>query len=88
MLELQSVLACVRRFARTVRCHEHRIILFVDSQVVLGGLRRGRSSSRRLNRVLQRLTALCFACDVLLHVFYVPSAENPSDPPSRAFSVP
>eukprot|EP00438_Fugacium_kawagutii_P035066 Skav236673 [mRNA] locus=scaffold338:400738:405778:- [translate_table: standard] len=54
-----------------------------DSQVVLGVVVKGRSSSRQLNRLLRRLAALLVAGGVALVVAWVETHLNPADAPSR-----
>ena len=57
--------------------------MLIDSQVVLGVLAKGRSSSERLNSTLARLAAVLTAADVRLYAAWVKSAENPADGPPR-----
>jgi hypothetical protein len=73
---LQWVLRSPARFG-------HRVVVLIDSRVVLGGTTKGRSGSAALNVLLRRLAALTLAGGILLHLVFVPSAHNPSDPPSR-----
>ena len=54
-----------------------------DSMAVIFSVEKGRSSSKRLNRTIRRIAALCVAADLQLHLLYVPSAHNPSDAGSR-----
>ncbi len=61
----------------------HRIVVLVDSRVVVGGTTKGRSGSAQLNVLLRRVAALVLAGGILLHLVFIPSAHNPSDPPSR-----
>ena len=61
----------------------HTHPLRVDSQVVLGILRKGRSSSWSLNKLARRAAGLQLARGVGVTVDYVPSAANPADGPSR-----
>ena len=61
----------------------HRIVVLIDSRVVLGGTTKGRSGSAALNKLLRQVAALTLAGGLLLHLVFVPSAHNPSDPPSR-----
>ena len=70
------VLRCERRFRK-------RVVVLVDSKVVLGACVKGRSSSAPLNALLRRLAALCFAGGLVLHCVFVPTSHNPSDWPSR-----
>ena len=44
----------VRRFARRLRLHGHRVVSFWDSRVGLGVAAKGRSASRVMNRVQKR----------------------------------
>ena len=51
---LRWVLRAKSRFA-------HRVVLLVDSKVVLGAISKGRSSSKPLNALVRRAAAMCFA---------------------------
>jgi hypothetical protein len=77
-LEFRSVLDML---GLAVGGHTHP--LRVDSQVVLGILRKGRSSSWSLNKLARRAAGLQLARGVGVTVDYVPSAANPADGPSR-----
>ena len=62
---------------------ERRVVVMVDSKVIVGAVTKGRSCSIPINSILQRLAALCFAGGLVLHVVFVPTSHNPSDWPSR-----
>ncbi len=81
--EARALLTYVRWVLRTPRHFGHRLVVLVDSKVVVGAVAKGRSSSVPLNRLLRRLAALCFLGDLTLHVVFIPSAHNPADAPSR-----
>ena len=81
--EARGLLTYVRWVLRTPRHFGHRLVVLVDSKVVVGAVAKGRSSSVPLNRLLRRLAALCFLGDLTLHVVFIPSAHNPADAPSR-----
>ena len=73
---MKWVLRSASRFA-------HRVVVLVDSKVVVGAATKGRSPSVPLNRLLKRLAALCFAGGLVLHSVFIPTSHNPSDWPSR-----
>ena len=60
-----------------------RLMVLVDSRVVLGAVSKGRSSSRKSNFTLRKLVFLCLACDIALELVWVPTWANPADAPSR-----
>ena len=66
------------------------IRVFCDSTVVVGAVKKGRSSSFALLRILRRITAHLLLLGLRLDVSWVPTADNPADEPSRVFpgSVP
>ena len=70
------VLRCKRRFC-------HRLVVLIDSKVVIGGVTKGRSSSVQLNALIRKLGALCFAGNLILHCVFIPTSHNPADWPSR-----
>ena len=61
----------------------HRIVVLLDSKVVIGAVCKGRSSSIPLNRILRQLASLCFAGGLVLHCIFIPATHNPADWPSR-----
>ena len=81
--EAAALVRYVRWLLRAAARQGHRVVVLIDSRVVLGAAAKGRSSSKGLNRLLRQLAALTFAGDLVLHLVFVPSAHNPSDHPSR-----
>ena len=80
------MLMYLRRRARSMASRQKRHLLIVDSQVVAGVMAKGRSSSRRLNRVCRRMLALEVATDNYPLVVWTISKWNFSDFASRKFS--
>ena len=62
---------------------KHRVVLLIDSKVVLGAITKGRSSSRPLNALIRKAAALCFAGGLVLHCVFISTKHNPADWPSR-----
>ena len=83
VLELSAVLDCLRHFLKSGRFLNKRVLVLLDSQVSLGVLSKGRSSSSSLNAVLVRIAALCRFANVTAVFGWVPSEGNPADGPSR-----
>jgi hypothetical protein len=81
--EGRAFIAYLRWILRAWSRHGHRVVVLVDSKVWLGAAAKGRSSSWSLNCLLRRVAALVMAAGLQLHLIFVPSAHNPSDPPSR-----
>ena len=81
--EQRALIRYVQWLLRSPSRFGTRVVVLVDSRVVVGGTTKGRSGSAALNVLLRRLAALTLAGGVLLHLVFVPSAHNPSDPPSR-----
>jgi len=82
-LEAEGVALALRWILRSTARHCRRTLLLVDAKAVLGALARGRSSAPSLRRAVTRVGALCLGGDLLLHLVYVPSEDNPADAPSR-----
>jgi len=55
----------------------------LDSQVALGALVKGRSSSKSLNNLLRRSLAVHLGSDLYSNFGYFPSPINPADGPTR-----
>lgn len=62
-----------------------RITMISDSQVAVGCLTKGRSSSHVLLRRLRSISAHILASNITLYTRWIPSAMNPADEPSRRF---
>ena len=59
------------------------IICLVDSEVALGAISKGRSSSYKLNGILRGSVGYLVALDISLKLIWIPSGCNPADAPSR-----
>ena len=86
--ECKALLFYIRWLLRSKARHRHRVIVLVDSKVVVGAVTKGRSGSRLLNMWVRRIHCLCFAGGIRLMLVYVPSEHNPSDYPSRGVRLP
>lgn len=85
LLELRSILHALEWRARTASFHSCRFLHLSDSQICLAVLAKGRSSSRRINRILRRICALCICLNLYPLWAWVESRLNPADEPSRRF---
>jgi hypothetical protein len=83
VLELRAVGTAVRWMASRPVSSGRRVLLLSDSQVVVGAVSKGRSSSRDLLVCLRVLCAWLLATGLQLVVRWVASADNPADEPSR-----
>jgi len=81
--EAEALLHYVRWVLRSPTRFGHRLVVLLDSRVVVGAVGKGRSGSVPLNRLLRRLGALTFAGGLGLFVVFIPTAHNPADHPSR-----
>lgn len=82
-LEMKAVYTSLKWRVARQRTHNHRILHLVDSMVSLQVLNKGRSSSFKLKRVTQKITALLVSSRLFLILAYVGTHENPADRPSR-----
>lgn len=87
VLELRTIYLALRWCASLPRTVAKRIYVMCDSQVVVAGLHRGRSSSRSLLCIYRRLSALCLALDLCIVPMWVRSEDNPADRPSRGLPL-
>jgi hypothetical protein len=85
VLEGRALVTGVRFAVGNRNLHGQRVLALVDSTVIVAAASKGRSSSFRLLRPLRILAALCLAANVHLYCFWVPTASNPADLPSRFF---
>ena len=81
--EADALLLGLRGITRDVSVHGHRLLVFNDSQVVVGAVAKGRSSSRALLRKVNRINALVLVTRLDLGLRYIRSADNAADEPSR-----
>ena len=61
---------------------EH-IKVYGDNRGVVEGWWKRSSANIPTNRIFRRILELSKSCNRVIHTRYVPSAENPADPPSR-----
>eukprot|EP00438_Fugacium_kawagutii_P003576 Skav222553 [mRNA] locus=scaffold2837:372454:374148:- [translate_table: standard] len=65
-LETQALVAHVRRLLKETAVSQIRVFVVIDSQVLFYCLGKGRSASKRLNRLLKRLASLELAGDLFV----------------------
>eukprot|EP00438_Fugacium_kawagutii_P012767 Skav214216 [mRNA] locus=scaffold489:495523:498308:- [translate_table: standard] len=83
VLELRAAYTTIRYRVEVLRQWDVRFVHLLDSMVVLHGLTRGRSSSRKMKRTLMRLNSLLLVTGLQATWAYVDTKENPADKPSR-----
>ena len=83
VLELQALVHALQWRLRKTSRFRHRVLHLIGNQVVASVVAKGRSSSFRLRRSIEKLSALLIAGEVRLSVGYVATDDNPSDLPSR-----
>lgn len=81
ILELVIVLAACRVWLKFLK--GRRVLVFIDNNVALQVLRKGRSSKRDLNSWAQRITQLFREVGAEFQFFCIPSKYNLADLPSR-----
>ena len=82
-LELRSVLTSIRWRVQKQQLRNKRFLHMGDSLVSLHVLNKGRSSSRQLRSIVQKISALLLLSHSLVILGYVESSVNPADAPSR-----
>eukprot|EP00438_Fugacium_kawagutii_P006097 Skav213790 [mRNA] locus=scaffold1122:129098:132795:- [translate_table: standard] len=83
VLELRAAMTCIRYRIEELGEQDVRCVHLVDSLVVLHGLARGRTSSRKMRRTLMRLNSLLLVSGLQPTWGYVDTHQNPADKPSR-----
>ena len=86
-LELRSVNTAVRWVLSSPQSIGRRVLLLSDSQVAVGCLTKGRSSSHRLLCRMRPTCALLLASGIQLRMRWIASHLNPADEPSRRYST-
>ena len=64
-----------------------RVLFGLDSQVCLGALAKGRSSSQVLNQLLSASLGPMLSSRIFPFYLYFPSSHNPADDPTRATDI-
>ena len=82
-LELQGVVNSLQWRLRRLANYRKRVLHLVDSQVVASVVAKGRTSSFRLRKSLQKLNCLLVTAGIRLSIGYCHTSENPADIPSR-----
>ena len=82
LLDLESLINLLRRIERE-GIRAKRLLVLVDSRVILGVVSEGRSSSRKLFFLLRKLGFWCLASDIALELLWMPTWTNPADVLSR-----
>eukprot|EP00438_Fugacium_kawagutii_P018478 Skav222409 [mRNA] locus=scaffold4005:148863:154871:+ [translate_table: standard] len=83
--ELQSYLMAER--AAGYKQTDSRVPISGDSQVTLGAVNKGRSSSPALNKELQRSLPFCLGLGIYSFSGYTRTAFNPADDPTRGVPI-
>ena len=86
LLELRAILRTLQWRARSAAFHSCRFLHLSDSQICLAVLTKGRSSSRKINRILRKIAALCVALNLYPLWAWIASRLNPADGPSRKYA--
>ena len=81
ILELESILELEEKLS--LKHQDVRYLLGSDSQIALAAILKGRSSSPRLNSLLQRHLATTLGAGIYGSYGYVPSLANVGDDPTR-----
>ena len=81
--EMRAILTALRWRLEHQQHLNVRLLHLTDSLVCLHSLSRGRSSSRKLRRILSRINALTLAGSIHPIWGYVHTDQNPADRPSR-----
>lgn len=82
-LEMRAIYTSVKWRLFKQRVAGKRCVHLVDSLVSLQLLNKGRTSSRKLRRVSQKIASLLIAGNLLLILAYTNTKTNPADAPSR-----
>lgn len=85
LLEMESVLELEAK--RAQRHQDVRYLLGSDSQIAIAALLKGRSSSPRLNGLLQQSLGTVLGAGIYGSYGYIPSLANVSDDPTRMTDV-
>ena len=80
-LEAMAVLIAIFTFKKYIGQSE--LLVMIDNSSVLGAARKGRSSANDVHKIITKISDLCLEFGITKHLFWVPSAMNMADLPSR-----
>lgn len=83
LLELRAILRTLEWRSRSTSFRDCRFLHLSDSQICISVLTKGRSSSRKINRILRKIAAFCLALNIYPLYAWIQSRLNPADAPSR-----
>ena len=86
-LELRTIVMLLRHLSRSSRTWGQRTLIFSDSVVSIGVLRKGRSSSHPLLRLARIAGVLQMVTRTRVYLRWVPSGLNHADGPSRQLQI-
>ena len=78
----------LRKLVRDPSNHGTRQLLGLDSAVTVGSAAKGRSSSKAINHECRKSMPLLIAAEIQVGIFWIRSASNPADGPSRGREPP
>ena len=84
-LHLISLANALDAFSGSLR--DSWVDVYTDSQVLISSWRRQGAKSPDLVVALKRVFGIISSCNIHLNLFYIPSAANLADPPSRVLSL-
>ena len=84
VLELETILWGIKFQVENLHLSDARIFQVTDSYICISVVSKGRSSSKQLQRVLRKISALLLAHGLFLIIAHVESTENPTDAMSRS----
>ena len=83
-LEMRALLSTIKWRASQINTANCRCLHLSDSQVCIGIVTKGRTSSCRIKHIIQQINALMLASNLHLLCAYVATHDNPADEPSRS----
>ena len=78
----------LRKLVRDPQNHGTRQLLGLDSRVTVGSAAKGRSSAKAINHECRKTMPLLIAVEIQEGIFWLRSASNPADGPSRGRDPP
>ena len=87
LLEGRAGVAAAAIMVQPREAHGKRIMMFSDSQVVVGAFAKGRSSVRAINHLCRKIASMTLGLGVRFSWRYMRTHRNHSDGPSRGFPL-
>lgn len=88
LLEAHALRLALEWVGQSPACYSKRLVVLIEPSRLWVLSARAALSAGALKRQVSKISSLCLALDIGLHLGYVPSEQDPADHPSRGHALP